>query len=788
MATVYPLRKVITRLLFAVLIAGIMKTPAIRAADFFVSNTNDSGAGSLRQAVIDANANFGFDTIAIHPTLAGSTISLASPLPALTESIALSGPPAGSTAITSATTIFSGGGAITKQDDGKLTFIGANSYSGGTTIDGGAFQGNTAGIQGDITNNSSVVFDQATPGTYAGDMSGTGNLTKLGAGTLILSGFNSYSGGTIVSAGTLQGDTTSLQGNITNNSSIVFDQAIPGTYTGSISGNGSMTKLAAGTLTLTGNSTYIGGTTVAAGELAVNGSILGPVLLQSGATLSGSGQVGSLTSQGIVAPGGTSIATLTVNGDYDQTGSATLRAQINPAGQGDRINATGSAAVDGALIITGAGNFNAGTTYTLLSTSNGVNGTFSSRQFLFGSGAFEDSQIIYGSTEIQLLLLRNATTLANLAETPNQVALATTLDTLNPLATGGLAVAIDQLNVLDPSAARNAFDQLSGEVYASLTAVEFENSTRYLTLLAERVRTSTFGSMGCCSIDDSGEDDRRETEPPWNGWILGYGMGGAVSSDGNAADVDYTLMGTAVGFDTDLDDYTTLGGAFGYTPFIMDRNHDRITAENYQWGVYGSRIFGPQYVLAAISFGHSDLEASRRIEYGQINQTAEADFGSNQFSMYVETGSHRNWGSYVLQPLVGLQYINVDRGTFQESGADALDLAFSKSNAGSLRSALGGRIARPYFANWGGLVAPEVRARWMHEFMDDTPSAEPRFVEASGAPFTVQGVELGRDFLVLGAGFSAELTPTISAFVNYDAQMSMNEQAHGGNGGLEFIW
>ena len=50
-------------------------------------------------------------------------------------------------------------------------------------------------------------------------MSGSGSLTKSGAGTLILSGTNSYTGGTTVSAGTLQGDTTSLQGNILNNAS-----------------------------------------------------------------------------------------------------------------------------------------------------------------------------------------------------------------------------------------------------------------------------------------------------------------------------------------------------------------------------------------------------------------------------------------------------------------------------------------------------------------------------------------------------------------------------------------
>ena len=87
-------------------------------------------------------------------------------------------------------------------------------------------------------------------------MSGTGSLTKMGAGTLTLSGANTYSGGTTVNAGILSGNSTSLQGNIVNNATVNFNQAVAGTYAGAMSGTGVLTKSGAGTLILTGANTY----------------------------------------------------------------------------------------------------------------------------------------------------------------------------------------------------------------------------------------------------------------------------------------------------------------------------------------------------------------------------------------------------------------------------------------------------------------------------------------------------------------------------------------------------
>jgi len=97
----------------------------------------------------------------------------------------------------------SGNASLTKAGNKTLTLLGSNTYTGGTTVSSGILAGTTTGLQGAIANNAVVNFDQAFNGTYAGAMSGTGSLIKSGAGVVLLSGNNSYSGGTTINSGVL---------------------------------------------------------------------------------------------------------------------------------------------------------------------------------------------------------------------------------------------------------------------------------------------------------------------------------------------------------------------------------------------------------------------------------------------------------------------------------------------------------------------------------------------------------------------------------------------------------
>jgi len=220
----------------------------------------------------------------------------------------------------------SGSGALVKTGAGILTLTGANSYTGGTTVSGGRLVGNTTSLQGDIANDATVEFAQASDGNYAGTMSGSGALVKTGSGTLTLTGANSYTGGTTVSGGRLVGNTTSLQGDVANNAAVEFAQASDGSYASAMSGSGALVKTGSGTLTLTGTNSYTGGTTVSGGRLvgsttSLQGDIANDATVEF-AQASDGGYASAMSGSGALVKTGAGILTLTGTNSY--TGGTTV--------------------------------------------------------------------------------------------------------------------------------------------------------------------------------------------------------------------------------------------------------------------------------------------------------------------------------------------------------------------------------------------------------------------------------------------------------------------------------
>lgn len=226
--------------------------------------------------------------------------------------------------------------------------------------------------------NVNVVGD-STVATIALPLTGTQGLEKTGTGRLILTGANTYTGNTKISAGTLQlgnGTTTgTVVGNITNNAALAFNPAgFTAAFAGVISGTGTVEKAGTGWQTLSGNNTYSGVTTVSAGMLLVSsntalGTTAGRTVVSSGATLglygtgitvaepltlSGFGASFGLGYAGALASfrgNSVSAGTNTVSGAITLAADASI---VNSGGVGDILNLTGTITGDGKSLYLGS--------------------------------------------------------------------------------------------------------------------------------------------------------------------------------------------------------------------------------------------------------------------------------------------------------------------------------------------------------------------------------------------------------------------------------------------------
>ncbi|ECN7467221.1 hypothetical protein ZH04_23885, partial [Salmonella enterica subsp. enterica serovar Corvallis] len=151
--------------------------------------------------------------------------------------------------------------------DDVLTLSGANSYSGGTLIsDGTLVASNVEALgTGDVTNDA--VLELNTGGTFDNAISGSGQVVKSGDETLTLSGANSYTGGTLISGGTLVASNVEAlgTGDVTDNATLELNTG--GDFDNAISGSGQVVKSGDETLTLSGSNTYTGGTLISGGTL-----------------------------------------------------------------------------------------------------------------------------------------------------------------------------------------------------------------------------------------------------------------------------------------------------------------------------------------------------------------------------------------------------------------------------------------------------------------------------------------------------------------------------------------
>jgi outer membrane autotransporter protein len=652
----------------------------------------------------------------------------------------------------SADGIVSGAGGFIKTGSGTLILTGANDYTGGTVIANGTLEGTTSSIVGDVVNGGNLVFNQAADGSFGGVVSGTGSFTKGGSGTLVLTGANSYTGGTVITDGTLEGSASSIVGDVVNGGSFVLNQAADGAYAGGISGTGSFTKTGEGRLNLTGTSSYSGDTIVEEGRLAVNGSIANStVTVESGGSIGGNGTVGGLIvrTNATAAPGN-SIGQLHAATTVLFEAGSIYQVEADATGASDRVAASGVATLQGGTVqvLAAAGNYRPQTSYEILTANGGVNGQFAA---VTSNLAFLMPTLAYSANAVTLTLTRNDIRFADVAATANQRATAGAIDASFAPTSAVYYALVGQ----SAESARSAFDSLSGEVHPSALSAAARQPEEMRRALLDRLATP---------------GNERPTL-----WTEVVGSWHDLDGNANTAAVKSDARGFRVGLEANAGP-VRVGIAGGYTDGDMSAGARRSSAdvETINGAVYAGADFGALTLRGGASYSDLDFKTHRTATAGTLSQQLNAHYNGRAIQAFGEAGYSLPLGIGSVQPFVGVNALWLKNDAFTEQGG-SLALKGEGETRGRAWSTLGLKASLPLGA--GSPASIRVKAGWEHALTKRTVASDLAF--ASGGPaFTVEGAPLAKDAALVDAGVNWKLSKGLSLGVAYTGTLADQSQSH----------
>jgi autotransporter-associated beta strand protein len=711
--------------------------------------------------------------------------------------------------------------ALTKIGAGTLILTGTNTYTGGTTINGGTLQlgngGTTGSIVGNVTDNGTLAFNRSDVFTFGGLISGTGSVRQIGTGTTILTADNSFTGGTTINGGTLQlgngGTTGSIVGNVTDNGALAFDRSDILTFSGVISGTGGVEQIGTGTTVLTAANTYTGQTTVDDGSLIVDGSIASTqVLVNSRGLLGGRGLIGAnVVNSGIISPGNPT-GTLTISGNYTQTSNGTLRIQVagTAPGQFGLLAISGHATLGGTLQIVPINGFQlaVGDKLTFLTATGGVSGNFSTIQNPFPSGTSVLAQLVLlpDAVEIEATQGSFVSILQSLGPvvTPNELAVAKALDSAigDPREAALFAFLNSQpianlphdLSLIAPTQISSINASVSiGKVQTSNIGQRMLNihagstgfSSSGFTLNGE---APTFGNGLAGETGAEGKSGPSVLAPiPENRWgffVTGLGEFTNVDSTPNANGYDVNTGGITLGVDYRVTPYFAVGLLGGYAHNNVSLvGGGNIDVNGGTFGAYATLFGNGFYLDAALTGGPNGYDTHRTALVGSASGSTEGA----DLNVVVSAGYDWKYGNFSIGPTASFEFGYVGLDGFSETGSLA-PLKFPDQNTESETTTFGAKATYEWKVGKIMLI-PQVSAGWQHEYGSVAYQVVAGFASGAGTSFTVNGPEIGRDSLLIGAGVSMIWSDRISTYVFYDGDVARtNYDSHTVTGGFRITF
>ncbi|WP_164055859.1 autotransporter outer membrane beta-barrel domain-containing protein [Serratia marcescens] len=521
--------------------------------------------------------------------------------------------------------------------------------------------------------------------------------------------------------------------------------------------------------------------------------------IKAGGTLGGNGTLGQteIQSGGHISPGDGNIGTLTLKRYLNFIGESFYDVDIAGDGRSDQLLVAGKTTIsDRAKVQVTAldpqTSYKTGQSYRILTSDGGIDGQFAAA---VSKSAFLDVALNHSANAVDLTIAQKDTGGENpggenpgsgkpgifqtVAESGNQWNTAGALSTLTQ--SGPSLALYNSLLLLSAPEAREAFNQLSGEVYPSMQSNLIAGSTQLFNVLNQRMlRLFDNDSLPIPPLAMSlVQPAQAQNSGVWGQTFSSWGKN---SGNGNVGKLDGNTTGFLLGADRKLTDHNVrIGGYFGYSrgDYDVDSRRSKADTDNYHLGLYAAGQQDAFSLRGALGYTWHKIEGKRNVDFSGFSDRLKSDYDANSLLAFTEAGYRFGQPEMNVEPFINLSYIRLHTDSFQESGGAAA-LSVRNETMNTFYSTLGVRGVTELPKN----VSLYGSLGWQHAYGDKNTSSRMAF--AGSDAFVTQGQAVDDNVMVGDIGVSVKLSRAATLDVGYQGQFGADTRVNSVNANLRW--
>lgn len=566
------------------------------------------------------------------------------------------------------------------------------------------------------------------------------------------------------------------------------------------------------------------------GNLTHSGLIAGTVEVQENGHFAGDGVVGGLNVQGHFSVDKVHGAPK-ILGDLNLTHSATLAYAVDASGNSPTIAVEGTASLgDATLKLVTASDYPPSSQYTIIEAHK-VEGQFGAIEnnlaYMTATLDYEDS------TRVGLTYARNDTAIEDLATSQNgrefghgideqqnnphavtppsdngdtRTALAPVADSdavapAAPVPAGMPATAppaapvtatrssttasqpvaaqktpnaaITALLASNKATASIALEQLAGGSTANLAKATLSSVTPVSASLLSAMRQFDSGR----GFHPDRDAPRHAAGDGQNGRVWLQALGHSGKLDRNVEPLQHATKGLLLGADWRVGEEWRLGIMGGSSSTRMDSNELDGRLGSLHLGAYASRQNGPMSLRLGAAWSRHEGSTKRDVAFGRFSDHLKGDYTASTQQAFAEVGYNVGHENISIEPFAGLGYQRYQRDGYTEKGGAAA-LRVHDQSQGNMNSTVGLRVAKVGTLSNGMQLTPRFSASWKHTYGDLSTETSQRLV-TGGRDYTVYGVALDRNSLLVDAGLDLGLSTHHTVGVGLTSDIGTDSRNHG---------